>query len=551
MNDQEVEAVSGCQTSAEIWSKLSAMYLSVSGASKQVLWQKYYGVMAGSDKTPVKAMLEIQNLASQLRSMGVTIDEDMEVARIVSSLMYDKYRQFREAWRSVEPAKQTTGLLLTRLKTWEMKECPPNPTAQLELLEKHRAYAVRKVRKKSKEEFAELKQKTNCHICRKQGHWKSECPQKDKKKQMPGDQNRRAYMPGDHTRKAYMANGNSSQVESDIWINDSGATGHYCGRLDWFANYRKYPEPIPIELADNSVVNAEGIGRVNVLALIRGEWQRIEIHDVEYIRGAVSLISENLMLTRGYEIRKNRRGSRIKYYLNGVPDIQAEIRDGIQVMLFKPIVNKAFYIKKKPNQEEPGSQEALWHQRLGHINVKFLKLTSESGAVYGLEDVKFGNSKNCDICIQTKTKRESYKSVKLACQYNVGECLHADLGHANVDSYRGNKYFLLVKDEASNFRQIYARKSKTETVANMQAAVNLIANQTGNSVKMFRSDNGTEFKKKSFCHSSRRKESKYDLTHLTVAKVMGLWRGTYKQYRKRGEQCCAKAKSARNIGTML
>jgi len=88
----------------------------------KVLAVSHYSIVANSEKSPIKTMVEIQNYAAQLRSLGVVIDQEMEVARIISSLMDDKYRHFREAWRSVDPEKQTTGLLLSRLKTWELEE---------------------------------------------------------------------------------------------------------------------------------------------------------------------------------------------------------------------------------------------------------------------------------------------------------------------------------------------------------------------------------------------------------------------------------------------
>jgi len=65
--------------------------------------------------------------------------------------------------------------------------------------------------------------------------------------------------------------------------------------------------------------------------------------------------------------------------------------------------------------------------------------------------------------------------------------------HANVHSLRRNRYFLLIKDEESSFRQVYFQKNKNETTKTVKDAINFITNQTGNSVKMFRSDNGTEY----------------------------------------------------------
>jgi len=137
-------------------------------------------------KNPVKTMIEIQNYAAQLRSMGATIEEEAEVARTISSLQEEKYRQFREAWRSVDASKQTTALLMARLKTWELEE-EANKAANQEIPENQSQKAYSAHRKggrprKTKEEYAELKKKTRCHICKKLGHWKSECPEKNKQK---------------------------------------------------------------------------------------------------------------------------------------------------------------------------------------------------------------------------------------------------------------------------------------------------------------------------------------------------------------------------------
>jgi hypothetical protein len=56
MSDEEMEATSGCgrTTANEIWEKLNTMYQSVSGASKQILWQKYYGIIATESKVDLQ-----------------------------------------------------------------------------------------------------------------------------------------------------------------------------------------------------------------------------------------------------------------------------------------------------------------------------------------------------------------------------------------------------------------------------------------------------------------------------------------------------------------
>jgi len=261
--------------------------------------------MAGESNSPFKTMIEIQNYAAQLRSMGAVIDEEMETARIISSLMQDKYRQFREAWRSVDTTKQSTAFLLARLKTWQLEEGESNKTAPPEELPQ-KAYSDKGKPKKSREEILEMKKKTKCHLYKNKRHWKSECPQRNRK-----DQKSEVHEKVERPEVVYTAG-----ILSDLWINDSGANRHYCGRKEWFFEYEKYPNPKPVGLADNSHMLVVGVGKVKVKALIMKQWKEIVIHQVEYVPGGANLFSENILLDKGFEVRKNHDGD-ITYYRNG------------------------------------------------------------------------------------------------------------------------------------------------------------------------------------------------------------------------------------------
>jgi len=164
--------------------------------------------------------------------------------------------------------------------------------------------------------------------------------------------------------------------------------------------------------------------------MIQGRLEEIEIKGVEYIPKGQNLFSENVLLKKGFEVRKSDFGMRIIYYYDGVPDVQAEIRGDVQVMLFRPIVKKAMACAKKPQkfeapvvknnaEEKPVSTEASWHQRMGHINSKCLLKTAKAGAANGLEEAHIQSSKNCEVCIRTKAKKESYKSIEKTGDYKL------------------------------------------------------------------------------------------------------------------------------------
>ena len=62
-----------------------------------------------------------------------------------------------------------------------------------------------------------------------------------------------------------------------------------------------------------------------------------------------------------------------------------------------------------------------------------------------------------------------------------------------IESLGGAKFFLLLKDDATGFRVIYFIKHKSEVPECIQHYVQMISTQTGVQVKIFMSDNGTEF----------------------------------------------------------
>lgn len=369
MGDDQVEAVSSCKTAAEIFKKLSSIYESTSGESKQALWQKYYSVIA-DEKSPVKTMIEIQNIAAQLRNVKLVIDDEAEVARVVSSLMGVKYRQFREAWRSVDLGKQTSALLLSRLKTFELEDEESSQDVDAEYGKAFRA------KKFTKEEIAIMKNKSHCHVCKLKGHWRNypNCPGKKCQDEESGG----AYAAGSL---------------SNLWIADSGSSRHYCGVLQWFHQYEKYSVPKPVKLANNSRMYAEGVGQVKVHALINKHWKEIVINNVEYVPGGANLLSENVLLDKGLEVRKTGR-DQIIYYRNGKRDIEAVRRDGLQILQFRPVVNTGMVCEK----------QAVLHEKLSKLNP------------YRVTEIA------CEIA-ENATKEEScisFSSLEMKCKRMVG-----------------------------------------------------------------------------------------------------------------------------------
>lgn len=77
------------------------------------------------------------------------------------------------------------------------------------------------------------------------------------------------------------------------------------------------------------------------------------------------------------------------------------------------------------------------------------------------------------------------------------ERIHADTcGPMEVPSVGGSRYFVIMKDDYSNFRSVYCVKGKDEVKKCIENFLNRAENITNNKVLYFKSDNGLEFMNK-------------------------------------------------------
>ncbi|GJV10853.1 putative RNA-directed DNA polymerase [Tanacetum coccineum] len=129
-----------------------------------------------------------------------------------------------------------------------------------------------------------------------------------------------------------------------------------------------------------------------------------------------------------------------------------------------------------------------WHDRLGHPSDQVLEELKHD--LYLKNNI---DNKSCEICLKAKQTREPFplsehKSTAL------GELVHLDLwGPYKVVSKEGYRYFLTIVDDYSRAVWAYLLKSKEEVFDCVYTFFHLIKNQFHKSVKVFRSDNGTEF----------------------------------------------------------
>ncbi|GJU78725.1 putative RNA-directed DNA polymerase [Tanacetum coccineum] len=130
-----------------------------------------------------------------------------------------------------------------------------------------------------------------------------------------------------------------------------------------------------------------------------------------------------------------------------------------------------------------------WHNRLGHPSDQVLSILKND---LFFEQTNIDNIP-CEICQKAKQTREPFPLSEHKSTV-LGELVHLDLwGPYRVVSKEGHRYFLTIVDDFTRAVWVYLLKSKEEVFDCICAFFNLIKNQFKQTVKIFRSDNGTEF----------------------------------------------------------
>ncbi|GJZ60144.1 putative ribonuclease H-like domain-containing protein [Tanacetum coccineum] len=158
-------------------------------------------------------------------------------------------------------------------------------------------------------------------------------------------------------------------------------------------------------------------------------------------------------------------------------------------------------------------ESKLWHKRLGHINLKNMNKLVKGNLVRGLPSKLFENDQTYVSCQKGKQHRASCKSKIVSSISQPLHMLHMDLfGPTFVKSLMKNMYCLVVTDDYSRFSWVFFLATKDETSGILKSFITRVKNLIDQRVKVFRCDNGTEFKNKEMNQFCERKDIKREFS---------------------------------------
>lgn len=204
------------------------------------------------------------------------------------------------------------------------------------------------------------KEKLKRFLCKREGHFKRDCPERKK---------------GFHDRSTKSGDaeilcvGDDYEDTSDQWVLDSGCIYHMCPHKEWFCSYKNI-EGAQVLLGNNKACKVAGVGSIR-LKLDNGN-ERV-LGDVRHVPDLKkNLISLGMLDMHGFSCKAERGAMKVSK--GSLVVMKRRLENGLYLLQAKAVIGDVSIVSK-----EVVSDSHLWHRRLAHINEGGLKELSKQG----------------------------------------------------------------------------------------------------------------------------------------------------------------------------
>jgi transposase InsO family protein len=147
------------------------------------------------------------------------------------------------------------------------------------------------------------------------------------------------------------------------------------------------------------------------------------------------------------------------------------------------------------------SSADIWHKRLGHPNARVLQHVFSSH----LHKRVPPKLPFCKHCVQGKMTQLPFPHSTSTTHFPL-ELVHSDVwGPSPITSINGTRFFVIFVDDFSRFTWFFPLKHKSQVLSSFVHFKNTMENLLNTSIKILRTDCGTEYTKDdftSFCSNS-------------------------------------------------
>lgn len=485
MSESAMMHILTCTTSAQMWRKLASVYEQKSETTIHIVQQRFFQYKYEEGTEMSTFLSKIEEMTNQLNQMGESISEKFVITKVLMSLP-ECYKHFVSAWESAPDDKQTYDNLVARLLI-EEERLKEKREVDVSSKSTSSAFVAKKIDKKdvkcykcnNKGHFqSECRNKRNnnsesenksgkkCFYCKKMGHLKSECWfKKNKNKET----------------NAFVTVSASGHFQKAHWIVDTGASNHMCRDRDLFTAYSPSLSNKSVTVGNGNLCSVHGFGQMSLQVYDGDKWIDTTIENVLFVPELkTNLLSVNCITDRGYVVvtdnekckfLKQNKVCAVAYRNQDMYLLDVRYKHGIA------------------NVAKVQSSLKDWHEKLVHQNMQHVKNVLKNNNIVVTDDADL----KCESCLEGKIHRLPFNTSETKTTRTC-ELIHADTcGPFEVPSVGGSRYFVILKDDYSNYRSVYCVKGKDDVKKCIKNFINKAENITKNKVLYFRSDNGLEF----------------------------------------------------------
>lgn len=494
--------IQNCTSALNIWTTLQGLYDDKGLSRKIGLLRNLISIRLDESDSMQQYVDNIVGNAGKLSGIGFALSDEW-IAAILLAGLSENYRPFIMGIEAANTDLKSDAIISKLLDGQSSENA------------KGEALFSGKKSKNSNKNFKKIK----CAYCGKKGHTIDVCRKKkaenDSKNGSDGSgKAKSAFIAHAHAQATKTKNENSAltaqnnATRMNDWYVDSGASSHMTPYAQLLANVR--PTHVNEILSANSAkLNVRGAGNT-VLKLCDNE---IPVKNVLHVPElSANLLSVFHIANKGNSVTFDKNGCTIR---NAENEVVAECKPENGVYKFQATQGMCMLARNK-------EKAMTWHRRLGHINYQRLRQMRDE-AVDGIEFAdEDAEIRKCEVCARGKQCRLPFKQSK-SQSTNILDLIHSDIaGPMENSSIGGARYLLTFVDDFSKKTFVYFLKAKSDVLSTFRNFKSYIENQTEKKIKVFRTDNGTEYCSNDFDNFCRKNGIQHQLTNVYTPQQNGV-----------------------------
>lgn len=324
---------------------------------------------------------------------------------------------------------------------------------------------------------------------------------------------------------------NGSDRHPNSWILDSGASSHMTSDRSIFCSYYPLSEHIPIILGDGKQIYGIATGTIPV-KFPNSPSETILTRVLHAPEITVNLMSVNQLGKNGFNVVFDGSTGDIVERSSGTLMGKSHYRQGLYIILFNSVIRQQAHVAISYSGQDIGEELEptfaivaakhriakanlnLVHRQLAHLSKDTVARMFKKGSIEGIELIpkKTREKEVCESCIHGKqTRAEIPKSTATRSTKILGR-IFSDICEVGELSRENHRYYLTITDDHSRYTRVAFLNKKSDALYALKQLIALMENETGQSVKIFRSDNGGEYTSNDFKSYLKDRGIKQELT---------------------------------------